>query len=159
MKRIENIIKNSEYMAYVKKIEALEVDRKFCRHGLGHLLDVARIGYIINLEENLGYSKDVIYAMGLFHDIGREKEYEKKISHHEAGAHIARKLLAKLDFTENEIEDIAFAISNHKNYSNDKKDLSYILYKADKLSRNCFDCNMYDECYWDENIKNKKIFY
>ena len=34
-----------------------------------------------------------------------------------------------------------------------------ILTKADKLSRNCFACKAYDECYWEENLKNKVITY
>ena len=35
--------------------------------------------------------------------------------------------------------------------------LEYVLYKADKLSRNCFACKMYDACYWTEETKNHTI--
>lgn len=157
MNRIDKIIDNSLYRDYMDKIRNAENNRKFCLHGFSHALDVARIIYIINLEDEMGFSKDVIYAMALLHDIGRVEEYENGISHHEAGAIIARDILAQCDFTDEEIEAICEAISNHKLYQGKEKDLKYLLFKADKLSRNCFDCNMYDECYWDKDLKNKSI--
>ena len=39
----------------------------------------------------------------------------------------------------------------------DDDELSKIIYKSDKLSRNCFNCKSYNDCYWDENKKNKII--
>ncbi len=160
MKKIDDLLNNSKFKEHMNTINCAEVDRKFCMHDLSHLLDVARICYIINLEEGLGYNKEVIYAMALLHDIGRNSAYEKEMSHHEAGVILAREILNDIGFWEDEIRTICDAISKHKDASDMYKDsLSYILYRADKLSRNCFDCNMYDECYWMEDIKNKSITY
>ena len=140
-------------------IERAEENRLFCLHDTEHSLAVARIAYIINLENELGYDKECIYAMALLHDIGRCREYEEGIPHHEAGSVLAFDILKACDFSEEEIYDITSAISNHKKLSKDtsRRELKYILYKADKLSRNCFECKMYNECYWDEEKKNQTI--
>ncbi|MBQ8412764.1 MAG: HD domain-containing protein [Lachnospiraceae bacterium] len=159
MTRIDKIINNSEYKDYMRKIEEAEINRRFCLHGLNHALDVARICHIINLEEGLSYDKDMIYAMALLHDIGRCLEYEKGTPHHEAGVIIAEDILAQADFSTEEIKLICEAIASHKSLSEEKKDLKYMLFKADKLSRNCFACEVYDECYWKEELKNKGITY
>lgn len=45
-------------------------DRIFCGHDMGHLLDVARLAWIFNLEANQEISKERIYAAALLHDIG-----------------------------------------------------------------------------------------
>ncbi len=160
MKKIDDLLSNGKFRERLDIIKEAETDRKFCLHDLSHLLDVARICYIINLEEDFCYNKEVIYAMALLHDIGRNSEYEKEMSHHEAGAVIAREILNEIDFWEDEIGLICDAIKKHKDASDMYKDsLGYILYRADKLSRNCFDCKMYDECYWKEDIKNKSVLY
>ncbi len=158
MDRISSIKNNKTYIESMSYIYKSEEKRQFCLHGLEHSLDVARIGYIINLEEGLGYKKDVIYAMALLHDIGRSREYKEQISHHYAGAEIAEDILRQAGFMEEEIKQICEAIACHK-HVDENKNLKYLLYKSDKLSRNCFNCKMYKECYWDENLKNKEITY
>ncbi len=158
MDRVSGIINNKTYKECVSYIKASEEKRQFCLHGEEHSLDVARICYIINLEECLGYKKDVIYAMALLHDIGRCEEYKEKASHHEAGARLAKVILEEEGFSKDEIDLVCDAIASHK-HVNEGKDLKYLLYKGDKLSRNCFSCKMYKECYWDENLKNKEITY
>lgn len=45
---------------------------------MSHLLDVARIAYIRNLEKGYGFRKDVIYAAAVLHDIGKALQYEEK---------------------------------------------------------------------------------
>ncbi|MBP3620840.1 MAG: HD domain-containing protein [Lachnospiraceae bacterium] len=159
MVKIDNILKNFTYQSYMKDIEDSEVSRRFCLHGINHSLDVARISYIINLEEGLGYEKDLVYAMALLHDIGRSVEYKEGIPHHEVGVGIARQILEEAGFCQEDVALIADAIAHHKQLNGAKKDLRYILFKADKLSRNCFDCKVYDECYWKEDLKNKTITY
>ena len=77
--------------------------RVFCLHGIEHSLDVARIGYIKNLEQGLSFRQDVIYAMALLHDIGRCEEYASGKSHHEAGAELARPILLACGYTEHEM--------------------------------------------------------
>ena len=43
MKKVNEILKNSKYKEYLTKLEVLEKDRKFCKHGMNHFMDVARI--------------------------------------------------------------------------------------------------------------------
>lgn len=145
----------------MKSIKKAEVDRIFCLHGIEHCLDVARISYIIALEEGLDIKKDVIYATALLHDIGRCEEYQNNISHHEIGAKMAEDILVRADYTEDECREICQAIACHKDDAaeSDKYNLKSLLYKADKLSRNCFSCDAYQECYWQESKKNHTITY
>ena len=159
MLRIDRILKDEEFISLITDIEELEATREFCLHGMAHALDVARIGHLINLEEELGFNKDTIYAMGLLHDIGRGTEYKSKISHHIAGANLAGEILQRCDYTKEEIKEICDAIASHKAYQGDDRNLKYILFRADKLSRNCFNCKMYNQCYWSEQLKNKGIVY
>lgn len=155
MNNIEKILNNPKYKELLKKLEELEENRVFCKHNLEHFLDVARISYIYVLENKLTYSKDIIYVIALLHDIGRVLEYEENIDHHNASVILANELLKETNFKEEEIELIIRAIENHRSESSDE--LSKIIYKADKLSRNCFNCKAKKECYWDENKKNKTI--
>ena len=158
MKRINDIFEHPTFKEHLKRINDAESDRIYCLHGMEHLLDVARIGYIINMEEGIGYGKEFIYAMALLHDIGRYIEYDLGFSHHQVGAEIALRILQDVGFGFEDRMIIYEAIRNHKKQpAEDKKNLDYILYKADKLSRNCYSCKAYDSCYWEETKKNKSI--
>ncbi len=75
MERIDKILAHPEFQVYMRRIREQERTRVFCLHGIEHSLDVARIGYIKNLEQGLSFRQDVIYAMALLHDIGRCEEY------------------------------------------------------------------------------------
>ena len=48
MERINRIIHNQAYRECVAQNKAAERERIFCRHDMGHFMDVARIGQIIN---------------------------------------------------------------------------------------------------------------
>ncbi|MCM1209725.1 MAG: HD domain-containing protein [Ruminococcus sp.] len=111
-----------------------------------------------SLEEKMKIDKELIYAAALLHDIGRAMEYKDGSPHHEMGAKLAEKILLHADFNSDEIKTICHAITCHKSES-DGDLLSSFLYRADKLSRCCFRCEAYDECYWDEGMKNKTIRY
>ncbi len=50
----------------------------YCRHGLEHLLDVARISYIQVLEDGLDYDENVLYAAALLHDIGKGRRVPRR---------------------------------------------------------------------------------
>lgn len=158
MKKIDEILNNKSYISYIKKLEELEMDRIFCKHDVEHFLSTSRIAYIINLEESLGYSKEVIYAIGLLHDIGRVLEYEKGIPHDEASVILAKEILKDTSFTRDEISAILNVISEHR-VDNSTEYLSEIIYKSDKLSRNCFNCKAEKECYWSSEKKNFNIKY
>ena len=73
MDRVHRILNDKIYIQYINQIKNMETDRRFCKHDFSHSLDVARICHIINLEKNLGYKKDLLYAMAFLHDIGRVK--------------------------------------------------------------------------------------
>lgn len=155
MDRINQILKLDLYKEYVSRNMLAEKQRKFCRHDMGHFLDVARIAMILNLSEEYGISKEMIYAAALLHDIGRWKQYEDGTPHEKAGGCLASEILVKCGFNKEEIADIITAIHNHRNADiKENKDLSGLLYRADKLSRACFSCAAESECSWKEDKKN-----
>ena len=157
MHRITRILHDPEYIGHMRKILRTEYDRLFCHHGFGHAVSVARIAYILAMEENLPYSKEMLYAVALLHDVGRYTELEKSMSHHEAGAILAEDYLIRAGFTEEERKEICNAIREHKEYGGQNGTLSGVLYRADKLSRNCFLCDAQKDCYWPEERKNQTI--
>lgn len=164
MERVEKILQHPLYRSNSLKIERLEENRIFCRHGIDHSLDVARILYILVLERRIDLPKDIIYATALLHDIGRAVQYEESKPHHEEGARIAKEILRDCGYTESEIEHIGNAIISHKCGQGEERMagqdiLLSLLYEADKLSRNCFDCKAQGECYWKEEQRNHTIRY
>lgn len=147
MDRYQKILSNITYIKHMNKINELEKDRKFCRHGSNHFLDVCRIAMLINVDEAYGIDKDIIYAAALLHDIGRDAEYLDGVSHEIASADISKGILLESGFKAEEIENIIKAILNHRNKSiKDEKSLSGLIYRADKLSRPCYLCDSYNEC-------------
>ncbi|MBU5316873.1 HD domain-containing protein [Clostridium bornimense] len=164
MERVTKIISNELYKKSQLAIENLEKERKFCNHDFNHYIDTARIAYIISLEEGYNVDKEIIYATALLHDIGRVDEYTLGISHDIASAEKAKIILKQCFFEDNEIEIIYEAIKDHRGYKNIKSKekemtLSELLYRADKLSRCCYNCDAYLECKWDDEIKNNNIKY
>lgn len=161
MDRVNAVREHPVYREYYERLEQLEKDRIFCRHQMPHLLDVARTAYIRNLEEGMGFQKDVIYTAALLHDIGKFFQYTKKIPHEIAGAEIAEKILAglpvELSFTETEKKQILTAIKGHRRLRNDAEPLERLLYESDKISRMCFACPAEKQCDWSEGKKNMEI--
>ena len=158
MEKVYKITLNNIYKTKYDRLQILEKEREFCNHTMEHFIDVARIAYIINLEENLGIKKQIIYAAALLHDIGRADEYDYGIPHHTAGAQIAEEILNSMDiFDDNEIKDILEAIKEHRSNSSNRTKLGDILYRSDKLSRCCFNCNVNDKCNWSEDKKNNYL--
>ncbi len=51
MERLMCIFKDEKIYRYLNAIKEKEKSRIFCSHDLQHFFDVARISYIINLEE------------------------------------------------------------------------------------------------------------
>ena len=66
MERVNGILKDPLYRTCLSKIALFERDRIFCGHDMAHFLDVARLAYIFNLEENLGIEKEEIYTAAFF---------------------------------------------------------------------------------------------
>ena len=160
MERIDKILNHDLFIENMQKNEAAEAERSFCRHNMGHLLDVARIAMILNLEEALNIQKDVVYAAALLHDIGRHVQYEKGTPHELASAEIAPSILRDCGYDEKETSVIIDAIRLHRTAGiAENHDLSGILYRADKASRACFACKAEKFCDWKQNKKNFTIRY
>lgn len=157
MDRVNKILNHDIYQDYLKRLEVYEAKREFCRHNLEHFLDMSRIAYVMVLEEKLNYKKDVIYAIGLLHDIGRVDQYEKGIEHHIASAYIAKEILKEIDFSSEEKEMIIESIENHRNSKSNN--LNSIIYQSDKISRPCFNCKASEQCNWSMEKRNMIIKY
>lgn len=160
MERIDQIIAHNVYRQYLDKIAGWEEKRIFCHHDTNHFLNVARIGWIINLEENIGVEKVHIYAAALLHDIGRFRQYEDGSDHALVSAKLAVPILKDCGFCEKEQAEITDAISTHRNsLVSGERNLRGILYRADKLSRECYFCPAEKQCDWKKEKKNKILRY
>lgn len=146
------------FQEYYRRLEQAEQNRKFCRHQMEHLLDVARIAYIRNLESGLGLSKEMIYAAALLHDIGKVRQYEEGVPHEIASAEIAEIILKDvLPGKTEEQKEILRAVRGHRRYREDMTSLEKLLYLSDKKSRQCFVCPAEQECHWSIEKKNMEI--
>ena len=161
MRRVNAIVRHPVYRKCYSRLVELEKDRIYCRHQMDHLLDVARIAYILNMEQGLGIGKEVIYAAALLHDIGKSAQYEEKIPHEEAGEAIASGILDSLSgdlcFSDREKKEILTAIRGHRRLREDPEPLEYLLYTSDKASRRCFACAAQEQCDWSTEKKNREI--
>ncbi|MCH4166078.1 MAG: HD domain-containing protein [Megasphaera sp.] len=162
MKRVEALWQNRIYRHYYQILQEDEQARVFCCHDMQHFLDVARIAYILSMEQHMGIAKEVIYAAALLHDLGRVKEYDRGIPHAMAGVAIANEILAALpeeaEFTETEKEAIVVAIATHQEETGAKEaSLARVLQKADRLSRPCYLCRVRSQCKWPKEKMNTTI--
>ena len=160
MKELEAIRNHPLYEKNYHKLRKAERERIFCRHQMEHFMDVARIAYIYNIEESLGFRKEVVYAAAVLHDIGKYKQYKKGIPHEMASAEIAEKIfkdLPKEYFTEEEKRLIVQAILEHRKQKTEMSDLGRLLYISDKKSRACYSCQAEKECNWSTEKKNMEI--
>ena len=157
MDRINKILNHPVFIECIKKNEVAEAKRSFCHHDIEHLCAVARIAMLLNLEEMAGLSKDLVYGAALLHDCGRYKQYEDGTPHDEAGAMIACRILPECGYNEGETVCITGAIASHRGASEKTREgvLAELLYRADKMSRNCRFCRAYEECNWQEELKGK----
>lgn len=157
MERVNRLLADKEYKELLERLKELEKDRIFCRHGMEHLLAVARIAWIRNLEENLGLEKEVVYLSALLHDLGRVDEYEYGRPHHEAGQIRAAYFLKKIGYPQQKREQILEAVEGHRRRETGKKGLASVLAEADKASRDCGYCKAYDDCKWSMDEKNHSL--
>ena len=156
MDRVNEILGHPVFSAHLAKLETLEQARIFCRHGLPHLLDVARMMWIAALERQLPLSREVVYATALLHDLGRVEQIEAGTPHHQASAQLAARILPDAGLGEVEIAQIQAAIASHRS-DGGEHNLGQLLYWADKKSRTCWMCPAKDECNWPDEKKNWEI--
>ena len=158
MDRINQILYHPLFKIYMEANAVKEQGRIFCRHNMSHVLDVARIAYILNMEEEHQVSKDMIYAAALLHDIGRHVQYETGEKHAYVSARLAPEILRNCGFEKDEIAEIVDAIYHHSDKTEiDDKGLRTLIAKADRTSRACFACQAAEECKWSEERKNCEI--
>ena len=150
MDKIGRIIDHPDFKSYLNKNFHLEKKRIFCTHGFDHLLAVARLTYLLLLEKGEKPAmKELAYAAGLLHDIGRWREYTGSGDHALISAELARPILEAAGFGPAEIKLIVKAIGEHrKNCRPEGKrhPLSRALQEADHYSRLCFQCPAKREC-------------
>ena len=152
--KINLIIAQPLFKEALAKIAQKEKERIYCRHDLEHLLAVARLGYIINSEENLNLDPTLIYAAALLHDLGKSADGG---DHAQKSAELAQIILPACGFSEAELKEIVCAIASHRRLSS-QGDLSYLLYQADKKSRSCFLCPVASSCNWPAEKKNSQLW-
>ena len=160
MRRVGRILQDRLYRRCLAENAAREVDRPFCRHDFQHMLDVARISYIMLVEggglDDLAREcccagrqsvRDVVYAAGLLHDIGRFRQYDCGEDHAAAGALLARPILERAGFSFREVEVITRAIAAHRRGDEEGGLLGRVLCRADDLARPCAFCRARGDCY------------
>ena len=149
MERVNKILQHDLYQKYLEKNKMAEENRRFCHHDMEHFLDVARLAMIFNLQQGLAIQQELIYGAALLHDIGRWQQYEDGTPHEKASALLAPEILTDCGFTAEETAQIISAISSHRDEKvKGEPNLNGILYRADKMSRSCFCCEMEKECDW-----------
>lgn len=149
MERVNRILSDREYRQYLQNILTLEKERPFCGHDLDHLLTVARLTYLLLLEERcLFVSKEIAYAAGLLHDIGRWKEYQSGGDHALHSAALAGSILNRTGFDDSERKLILEAIAGHRHDQPTGRlsPLGKALRKADDMARLCFCCASRSSC-------------
>lgn len=185
MPRVDAICRHPRFQRELARIDELEHDRAWCRHGLSHLLDVARIAWIDCVEAAprdpaASLSRELVYAAALLHDIGRAEQYETGTPHDEAGERIAIEILGTVEpdarFDAGERSAIAFAVRGHRRKADgdagavampgrrrpDGEDpcaeaLQRVIARADKASRACFACPARATCNWPDAKKNLTV--
>lgn len=158
MDKLNQITSHPLYQEQLALIETFEASRIFCGHDLQHFLDVSRIGYIFLLEKGIEVSKEVVYAYGFLHDIGRAVEYKGGQGHHLASLKLAEEILKESDYTEEETQLILKAIASHRDQTVGGLDtFEGLMYKADKASRACWSCPAESQCNWDRQKKNIRV--
>ncbi len=156
MNRVNAVWQHETYQSCLSKLKTWEEKREFCRHTPEHFLDVARLTWILALEQGIPAKKEIVYAAGLLHDIGRFRQYEEGIPHEQASAELAEQILRDCGFDEEEREQILELIWEHRTKGQEET-LASLFYRADKLSRSCYSCPAREKCDWPKEKKNLEI--
>ena len=158
MDKINQILQHTLFQQYMNANAQKETERIFCRHNMPHVLDVARIAYILNVEEDYGLSKDLIYGAALLHDIGRHVQYETGEKHAFVSARLAESILVDCGFVEEDRAAIVSAIYTHSDKEIiQEKTLNGLIARADQLSRACYVCPATEQCNWSAERKNNTL--
>ena len=151
MEEINRILRDPDYLACLRENSRREQERIFCRHDRQHMLDVARLAYILLLESgqlaavSRERGRELCYAAGLLHDVGRWRQYDGSGDHAQAGAELAGPILLRAGFSPAEAELVGRAVAGHR--SGGTGVLGRVLARADDLSRDCWQCRARECCY------------
>ncbi len=160
MNNIEQIVGNPIFRECLERNKDAEDNRIFCNHHFEHLLSTARLTYILILEENSPFiTREMAYAAGLLHDIGRWFEYQSGADHAKKSSELAGTILSGTGFSETECSLIQKAIAQHRiknNCHEHRSPLSTALAKADSLARTCFRCTVREQCNKLEEQPNRE---
>lgn len=160
MQRIHAIIEHPLFQESMEQNRASETNSAFCIHDMAHATDVARIGYILNLEQNLGFSQEIIYAAALLHDITKWLQHTQGVPHNESAIEPAARILQECGFGREEIALVCEAILHHRRGPEEPGMVfAALLHRADKLSRACYRCGSRVACNWDEGMQNEMLWY
>lgn len=167
--KIKAILNHEEFKKRNELIGVYERERKYCLHNLQHFIDTARITYILILEnkelENLfpdksvNQVKELVYAAGLLHDLGRVEQYLNGIDHALVSGEIAEHIMKDIGFSPGDIDIVCRAIAEHRMYKESNSSFGKRLYQGDKLSRQCHGCDAFDECKIELEYKQGKETY
>ena len=162
MPRVQAVLEHPAFVRALEVVLAAEADRRFCRHDLDHLLAVARIAWILNLERGLGLDREQVYAASLLHDIGRAEQYASGTPHDVAGEQLAAAILGTVEvdkrFSDDERRSVAAAVGGHRGGdAGEANGLAQVIREADTLSRSCWACAARRDCYWSDERKNLAI--
>ncbi|WP_182188218.1 HD domain-containing protein [Pectinatus frisingensis] len=158
--RYNLILQHPLFHKHYKQILLWEKNRHFCHHDIAHFLAVARIAVIINNKEHYHIDEEIIYAAALLHDIGRCVQYETEVDHSAASVPIAQVILMDCKFSVEETSIISNAIKSHRDPAvKAEQNLSGLIYRADKMSRNCFCCMVSDQCNWPKEKRRSTLIY
>ncbi|MEI7719464.1 MAG: HD domain-containing protein [archaeon] len=103
-------------------------------HDFSHTERVYNLALLISKDENADL--DVVKAATLLHDIAREKEHKKECEcHAEEGAIMAEQILKEMNFPQDKISRVAYAIKVHRHSTNITPETieAAILQDADRL--------------------------
>lgn len=159
MERVNAILRHPSYQSWIIAVNQAELGRDFCRHGLEHAFDVARIAYALWLDcGGNPVAKDIVYAAALLHDVGRWQEYEDQtVDHAQASAELAQPLLLEVGYHPEVAAEICRAVAAHRREG--EQGLAGILHRADVLSRPCFLCPSAARCSWPRERRNQQLLY
>lgn len=171
MDRINRILHHPLFKSYMQANAVKEKERIFCRHDMAHAMDVARIAYILYLEQQTKETlqkycfaegeaaREIVYAAALLHDIGRHVQYETGEKHAVVSARLAPEILCDAGFVEAEKALLVSAIRTHGDKSiSGENNLNGLLARADLLSRDCYSCQAQAACKWTSEEKNSEIY-
>lgn len=118
--------------------ELIEKIQPYFIKGGSHAFDHTERVYnlALKLSKNKNVDLDILKTSCLLHDIARLKEDNKECNcHAEHGAELAEKILKKMDFPEEKIEQVSYAIKVHRHSKgiNAETIEARILQDADRL--------------------------